>query len=142
FFERGEPATPKLVPVTAQTVFKEIHELLSPELEGDSIELKIEPSTDSLFRADPQQLRQVLINLVHNAAEAIGEKGTITLRARVSNMQFKGRQTDVVILEVQDTGPGISAEVRPKLFDPFFSTKERGTGLGLAIAARIADNHG
>src|SRR5207247_794493 len=105
-------------------------------------ELKIEPSTDPLFRADPQQLRQVLINLVGNAAEAIGQKGTITLRARVSDMQLKGRKTDVVILEVQDTGPGISEEVRPKLFDPFFSTKERGTGLGLAIAARIADNHG
>jgi signal transduction histidine kinase len=142
FFERGEPATPKLVPVTAQTVFKEIHELLSPELEGDSIELKIEPSTDPLFRADAQQLRQVLINLVGNAAEAIGQKGTITLRARLSDRQLKGRQTDVVILEVQDTGPGISEEVRPKLFDPFFSTKKRGTGLGLAIAARIADNHG
>ncbi len=142
FFELGRPATPNLVPATAQTVFKEIHELLSPELEGQSIDLKIDPSTDPLFRADPQQLRQVLINLVRNAAEAIGQKGTITLRARISDMHLKGRQTDVVILEVQDTGPGISGEVRPKLFDPFFSTKERGTGLGLAIAARVADNHG
>ena len=142
FFEKGRPATPSLLPLTAQTAFKEIHELMSPELGGDSIELKIEPSTDPLFRADPQQLRQVLINLVKNAAEAIGQKGTITLRARVSNMHLKGRRTDVVILEVQDNGPGISEEVRPKLFDPFFSTKDRGTGLGLAIAARVADNHG
>ncbi|HEX4646328.1 MAG TPA: ATP-binding protein, partial [Verrucomicrobiae bacterium] len=53
-----------------------------------------------------------------------------------------GQPTPVVILEIEDTGKGISPEVQKRLFDPFFSTKEGGTGLGLSIAARILEKHG
>ena len=52
-----------------------------------------------------------------------------------------GRLRDVVILEVEDTGPGIPPEVQKRLFDPFFTTKQSGTGLGLSIAARIIEKH-
>jgi signal transduction histidine kinase len=81
------------------------------------------------------------MNLVQNAAESIGEKGQITLRSRRNRMVLNGDKTDAVVIEVEDTGPGIPAEVQERLFDPFFSTKENGTGLGLAIAARIVDKH-
>jgi len=87
-------------------------------------------------------LKQVLINLVRNAAEAIDGAGTVTLRTRAARAPLGGIETDAVILEVADNGKGISPEVEKRLFDPFFSTKATGTGLGLPIAARIVERHG
>src|SRR5262249_24767140 len=89
-----------------------------------------------------QQLKQVLIILLQNSAESIEKGGTITLRARWGAERLKGEVTDVVIIEVEDTGSGIPPEVQERLFDPFFSTKSYGTGLGLPIAAKILDGHG
>jgi signal transduction histidine kinase len=92
--------------------------------------------------ADTQQLRQVLINLVQNAADGIGREGTITLSAR-QGASAAGRGAKAMVrIEVADDGAGIPPEVEPRLFDPFFSTKEGGTGLGLPIAARILEKHG
>jgi signal transduction histidine kinase len=64
------------------------------------------------------------------------------LRARAARAQLGGRETEAVILEVSDTGKGISPEVEKRLFDPFFSTKETGTGLGLPISARLIQKQG
>ena len=93
------------------------------------------------FLADPQQMKQVLINLIQNAADSIEVDGVITLRARHETRRFHEETTEVVVLEVSDTGSGIPADVQKRLFDPFFSTKTGGTGLGLSIAAQIVDNH-
>jgi signal transduction histidine kinase len=93
-------------------------------------------------RIDGQQLKQVLINLVQNAADSIGKDGTVTLRLRLDTRPLSNHNTEVVILEVADTGKGIPPDVEKRLFDPFFTTKESGTGLGLSIAARIVENHG
>src|SRR5262249_12312829 len=87
-------------------------------------------------------LKQVLINLVRNARDAIEGAGIVTLSARSAQATLSGRETAVVVLEVSDTGKGILPEVEKRLFDPFFSTKESGTGLGLPIAARIVEKHG
>jgi signal transduction histidine kinase len=83
---------------------------------------------DTQFQADPQQLKQVMINLIQNAAESIGQNGVITLGARDGDYRFKGQNQKVVIIEITDTGPGIPATVQEHLFDPFFSTKDGGTG--------------
>ena len=66
----------------------------------------------------------------------------VTLRARLDSKRLADRVSEVVILEVADTGKGIPPEVEKRLFDPFFTTKDAGTGLGLAIAARIVEKHG
>ena len=92
--------------------------------------------------ADAAQIKQVLINLVQNAADSIGQDGTVTLRARRDRKRISSEEIDVVILEVADTGKGIAPEVEKRLFDPFFTTKDTGTGLGLSIAARIVQKHG
>ena len=63
------------------------------------------------------------------------------MRARNVEGRLNGRPIKTVVLEIEDTGSGISPEVQERLFDPFFSTKENGTGLGLAIAAKIIDQH-
>lgn len=140
FLKLARPAEPRFTTLTAEPVLREVRDLLGPDFERDSIELKFDSAVDAPFRADPQQLKQVLINLIQNAADSVGQNGTIVLRARRGRSRTK--EIDAVVLEVEDTGTGIPPEVQDKLFDPFFSTKEDGTGLGLPIAARIIDKHG
>ncbi len=142
FLELARPAEPKLVPITAEQALEEIRDLMASQLEQESITLKVDCEEDLQFLADPQQLKQVLINLVRNAAETLDGGGAITLRSRQGTRELHGETTDAIILEVADTGPGIPPEIRPLIFDPFFSTKNDGTGLGLAIAAGIVDKHG
>ena len=86
-------------------------------------------------------MKQVLINLIQNAADSIETQGTITLRARQDTRRLDDKPSEVVVLEVQDTGAGISPDIQKRLFDPFFSTKKGGTGLGLSIAAQIVNKH-
>ena len=133
--EFARPSEPELVAVPAQRMLEEIGALLKPQLERAAIELKIESSEPVWVRADTQQIKEVLINLVQNAADSIGRDGTVTLRVRDERNQH-------VAFDVADTGRGISPEVQKRLFDPFFTTKEGGTGLGLSIAARIIEKHG
>jgi signal transduction histidine kinase len=117
--------------------------LLQPQLAKNNIRLRLaEEPVPAQIRIDPQQIQQVLINLIQNAADSIGGNGEITLRARLDTKRLADRATEVVILEVTDSGKGIPAEVQKRLFDPFFTTKEGGTGLGLAIASRIIEKHG
>jgi signal transduction histidine kinase len=141
FLKLTQPVDPRFVSMKSEGLLQEIADLLRPKLERSAIKLKVDATTDAPFQGDPQQLKQVLMNLVQNAAESIGEKGQITLRSRRNRMVLNGDKTNAVVIEVQDTGHGIPAEVQERLFDPFFSTKENGTGLGLAIAARIVDKH-
>lgn len=142
FLTLGHPALPNLVPVSADALLRDVSELFRPQCERQSIQLRLEAVVDTPFLADTGQLKQVLINVVRNAAESIGKCGTISLRARRGTWRLNNLLAEVVILEVQDTGPGIPASVQLRLFDPFFSTKERGTGLGLSIAAAIVGKHG
>lgn len=82
----------------------------------------------------PQQLQQALGNLVVNAAEAMNGKGEILVRARAENAS--------VVIQVIDTGPGIPADLRHRVFDPLFTTKPGGTGLGLVVVRNIIREHG
>jgi signal transduction histidine kinase len=102
-----------------------------PALRG--VEVRREYAGETAVRGDPQRLEQLLLNLALNAAEAMPEGGTLTLRVRGEG----GR----VVAEVEDTGVGIPADAVEKVFLPFYSTKPTGTGLGLALAARIVAAH-
>ena len=94
------------------------------------------------MRADLQQIEQVLINLIQNAAENTNRGGSITLRAGTCQARWPSGMAAATVLEVADTGKGIAPEAAKRLFDPFYSTKKSGTGLGLSIAARIVEQHG
>ncbi len=85
-------------------------------------------------RVDPDQILQVLHNLLRNAFEAVGRRGAVAVRARAS--------AEELLLEVADDGPGLGPAERAHLFEPYFTTKEAGTGLGLAISERIVREHG
>ncbi|HUA67119.1 MAG TPA: ATP-binding protein [Candidatus Saccharimonadales bacterium] len=135
FLQFARPSEPELVAIPTQRILQEVHDLLNPQLKKASIVLKLETSKPVWIRADTQQIKQVLINLIQNSADSIGQNGVITLRAR-------NGAGDFAIMEVADNGKGIPSDVQKRLFDPFFTTKEGGTGLGLPIAARIVEKHG
>ena len=138
----ARPSDPKLETIAADTLLRDVQGLMSPNLERRGVQLVVESNTELHIRADSGHLKQVLINLVRNGAEAIDGTGTVTLRSRAARAPVAGGETEAVILEVSDTGKGIPPEVEKRLFDPFFSTKQTGTGLGLPIAARIVERHG
>ena len=84
--------------------------------------------------ADVDRLRQVVLNLIRNAIEAVAEDGVVTVRTR--------RDNDTQLLEVHNGGPPLDQRTRERLFEPFFTTKAQGTGLGLPIVRRIVESHG
>ena len=105
---------------------------------------------DSLpsIQGDQYQLTQVFANLVINAYEALQGRGAVTLRARLVTTSDEGAllldghtAVPTVVVEVGDTGPGVTSEVADKMFNPFFTTKPQGSGLGLAIVRKIVDAH-
>ena len=135
FLMFARPSEPELITIPAQRILQEVCDLLKPQLKKSAIELSVQPSDPAWVRADTQQIKQVLINLIQNSADSIGHDGKITLSAHNGS-------DNLVALEVADNGKGIPPEVQERLFDPFFTTKEGGTGLGLPIAARIIEKHG
>ncbi|HEY3861098.1 MAG TPA: ATP-binding protein [Verrucomicrobiae bacterium] len=142
FLQFARPAEPELAAITSDQPLKEVQSLLSPGLAKNNIRLLLEDCAPLPVKADGEQMKQVLINLVQNAADSIGHDGAITLRSRPDRKPLAKGETDVVILEVSDTGSGIPPDVEKRLFDPFFTTKAEGTGLGLSIAACIVQKHG
>ena len=127
---------------------------------NDDVEIRLELA-ERLPRAsiDPEKLRQVLMNLVQNATQAMDGHGKVSIATSVRKSSRaaswitapptnnSGRlpleeQSEVVEISVADTGPGISQKVLKNLFVPFFTTKEQGTGLGLAISQSIVQNAG
>lgn len=89
--------------------------------------------------ADPEQLREALLNILLNACEAMDYAGELHIE-EVLNSDSEGRL--FACIKVRDSGPGIAEELMPDIFTPFFSTKEQGTGLGLPIAKTILEEHG
>lgn len=126
---------PERRPCDVRQLLDEIILLLRPELERRHIRCEW-ASTDSVppIDLDRNQIEQVLVNVLKNAMEAIGEDGRITLR-----LALEGKRP---VLRIVDTGPGIPEEIRPLLFTPFFTTKRDGRGLGLTLTREILAWHG
>ena len=136
--ESGRPAPLRLARTDLTRLVSETVELMRPGLSRKNVELAASVA-DGLpqIRIDASKIRQVLVNLVQNAAEAIGDGGGhVTLRASAAPDR-KG-----VVLVVEDDGPGIAREDLDRLFEPFFTTKFTGTGLGLTISKGLIEQHG
>jgi len=142
FLQFARPAEPETVVIAADLLLLETKLFFGPQLEKNRIQMALEPSAPMYVKVDPAQMKQVLINLVQNAADSIGQDGLITLRVKSSRKPMLNGDQGTVIIEISDTGKGIPPEAQKRLFDPFFTTKESGTGLGLSIAARIVQKHG
>lgn len=130
----GRPAPPTMRPVSVSQVLEDVA-LFSRTFARQAHVRVVERYSDTAPEvvADPEQLKQVFVNLISNAVQAMPGGGTLTIET--------GAQEGFVFIRFRDTGPGISDGVRDKIFDPFVSTRDEGTGLGLTIVHRIVDEH-
>jgi two-component system cell cycle sensor histidine kinase/response regulator CckA len=142
-FARG--AEPTKCPIDLAGVVEEAAQL---GVQNSNVQLNFNFQADAWHtEADSQQIRQVITNLVRNAAQAIGERGGM-IELRLENQAELGGgsappiPTNFVCLTVSDNGPGIPHDFLPHIFEPFYTTKARGTGLGLAITHNIVKRHG
>ena len=139
FLEFSRPPRLKMQPVSPSVVVDMALQLLEHRLKAYDVTVHVHrrrplPEID----ADPEQLKEVLVNLIVNACEAIQKDGRIDIHEGEAFAQPLGR---VAVLRFVDNGPGIAPALREKVLQPFFTTKEEGTGLGLSIAARIVAEH-
>lgn len=102
------------------------------------VELTVSVKQDGYFNGDKQRLQQVVVNLLMNAIQAVGEEGEICIEGMVD------AQAGRVVIQVMDNGPGIPDDIKDHIFDPFFTTKDvgEGSGLGLSIVYEIIKKHG
>jgi len=145
-FARPNPGV--AVPTDINAVVKQTMRILSNERKSDDLQVEVllDPSLPRVA-IDPEQLRQVFMNLYRNGVQAMKGRGRITVSTRVrlglgTRPGQGGTDEPFVELTVADNGPGISQNVLRNLFQPFFTTKEKGTGLGLATSKNIIEGAG
>jgi two-component system NtrC family sensor kinase len=130
--ELSRPLPADAAPVDLRALSDEVVSRLAEARLLDGVRVSVDGRASAPGHAE--KLRQVLVNLVRNAAEAAGSGGRVAVRL--------AEKDGSALVSVEDTGPGVPRERRDRLFEPFFTTKPRGTGLGLAVSRAIARAHG
>jgi len=133
FLEYARPNEPHREAVDVLPVLREISASIEPELGRRSVALSL-PGENWTVTVDPNHFKRMSLNLIQNAAQAMPEGGTISIRGSVKGALLQ--------LEFSDTGGGIRPENRERIFSPFFTTREKGTGLGLSIVRQLAEANG
>jgi two-component system, sporulation sensor kinase E len=135
FLQAIRPAPVQIKPARLNEIIQRTLELLQPELDNRGLTVKTRFARQlPIAPLDPTQIQQVLVNLIKNAMHAMTKGGTLTLQT--------GEGADGVWFSVEDTGGGIPQEQINRIFEPFYTTKEKGSGLGLMIVQRIVRAHG
>lgn len=138
FLDFARPPEPEFKDVRLGETLDQALHLMRPQIEAARVRLKtVWVSPDPVVRADPGQLKQVVVNLVLNAVQAMDGGGRLTIETAVT----AGTEGQAEI-RISDSGPGIPESLLPSVFEPFTTTKKSGTGLGLAISQQIVRNHG
>jgi two-component system, sporulation sensor kinase E len=135
FLQAIRPSAPQKRPCSLNDVVMDTLALLRPEIEnrGQRIETRL-PRSLPRAHLDGGQIKQVLVNLIKNAMQAMTRGGVLTVQT--------GTSGDGVWMSIADSGHGISAEQLKRIFEPFFTTRKKGSGLGLMIVQRIVREHG
>jgi PAS domain S-box-containing protein len=135
YLQAIRPSAPQLASGSLNDVARETLELLRPEMENRGLTVKEKLARRlPLSPMDQSQIKQVLVNLIKNAMQAMTRGGTLTVQS--------GSVGDTVWISVGDTGGGIAQDEINHIFEPFYTTKKKGTGLGLMIVQRIVSRHG
>ena len=138
FLDFARPPKMDRRPIDLARVIDQTVSLLAGRVRKQKIQIDGDHNVPTvMIEGDPEQLQQLLVNLVMNALDAMPTGGTLTIEVVPSQ-----RGSPFVEVHVCDTGPGISGELLPRLFQPFVSGKETGLGLGLVVSRRIAEEHG
>jgi len=134
FLRFARPHAPELRSMPLHDVVAQVATLLGVEADRVGVTLAVEQvETRAQVSIDPLQMEQVLLNVILNAIQATPAGGRIVVREHLAQGEL--------LVDVVDEGPGIAAEHVPRLFSPFFTTREKGTGLGLAVAHHIVTAH-
>jgi signal transduction histidine kinase len=115
-------------------LIEELAESLAPQFDAQAVDIELDIPPNTLLWADREMIRRAVLNLMLNALDVMPQGGDLLVTACEG---FEGFE-----LEIADSGPGIPEKDEPRLFEPFFSTKETGTGLGLSVVAHVAEAHG
>lgn len=126
--------TPSWQQVRVGELVGEIVQSIAPQLMAQGIKPTVDIDSATWISADREMLRRAIMNLVLNAVDVMPQGGELVITGCCTDRNFE--------LEIADSGPGVTDEVKQQLFEPFFTTKSDGTGLGLSIVQRIAESHG
>jgi two-component system sensor histidine kinase FlrB len=129
----GKPIVPAPSQMSLRRLLEGIRAFLQPIAQKKGIRIATECEPDCLALADAELLHRMLLNLVLNALREVPMDGAVSLRGRLAGSEL--------LIEVEDTGPGIQPDRMARIFDPMFSTSREGAGLGLPIVKRIVESH-
>ncbi|MCB9851329.1 MAG: sensor histidine kinase [Phycisphaerales bacterium] len=130
-------AEPRRLMVELAPLLSECLDCVEPARRSRNATIHVdEATTDALLEVDGAQVKRALQNLLFNALDAAGEEGCVWVFATEAN------DGDALAIHIADNGAGVADELKDRIFNPFFTTKDSGTGLGLAITHRIAEAHG
>jgi C4-dicarboxylate-specific signal transduction histidine kinase len=135
----AQMGAPERTAVDANALVQEVWELTHADLQRHGVEAQLELAEElpRLFVA-PIEIEQVLVNLLHNAAQAMSAAGCSQRRITLLTQQANDHQVRIV---VRDTGPGLAADKLDRIFEPFYSTKDTGLGIGLNICQTLIEHH-
>jgi two-component system NtrC family sensor kinase len=132
-FARGRE--PHLKDINLYNVISRAYKFVGNGVDTERVRFMPDPAAEkTIFRADPEQIERVFINLFTNAVEAMSGEGDLIVKVR--------QEDDLINIKVSDSGKGMSGTALEKIFEPFYTTKDKGTGLGLAIVFNIVNKHG
>lgn len=157
----GKPSKPDFKPINVESVLEEVLELVDNQIKKNKIRVTTKYAKTPKIYGDFGQLSQAFLNIIINAIQAMKDGGELIIKtdvgmviqlsqtAKPTTFTFKnfeqikpmGKQSQMVFIEITDSGPGISEQTMKNMFDPFFTTKEHGTGMGLPITLRIIEDH-
>lgn len=139
FLKYARPAKPQMQIIEIVPVIQETLQLMYPRFKQSNIAVtEVHEKGNLRMKADPDMIKQVIMNLVLNAVESMGSDGELTITTNTTQGE-DGSQ--IFRISVIDSGPGIPEDIRESLFDPFVKGKDQGVGLGLSISQRIAELH-
>ena len=143
FLAYARPPSPDKMAIDLKKMIDDMRLLLLSDSRFDTIEIINRVPTHVQIQADFHQISQVVMNLLHNSADAMPEGGSIIIESRFVLSGADGfRKSPAVLISVTDSGKGMDAETAKHVFEPFWTSKADGTGLGLAIIYRIIEAHG